>query len=551
MLTIEPSDSGTSPFHRGEHMAQARMGVRDIEHWARKVVRDHMPEQHRDFHTALPFLVMAARDGQGRPWATLVEGPDGFVTAPDTKTLSIAALPARGDALYKAIRPQSDIGILGIELATRRRNRVNGRAGRVTPTGFDFRVDQTFGNCPQYIRERAWTRVESSGPGPTTRGQRLTSDQTRWIETADTFFIASGFRERGDSPTFGMDASHRGGDRSFVKVLDDRRLRFPDYAGNNHFNTIGNLLLDPKAGFLFVDFESGSLLQLTGTASIDWDSDEIAQVPGARRLVTLELDEIVETRSAVSLRWNSDAESVRSIRLIEKIRESADVTSFVFEARDGGPLAGFEPGQHLPIELEIPGIAEPVRRTYSLSNGPNEHRYRITIKREPNGIASRFLHDHLETGAIINSRRPAGDFVMTCDRCPLVLVSAGVGVTPMMSILHKVADERSNRPVWFIHGVRDGQHHPLAGEVRDLAARRSGITTHVVYSQPTPEDEIGVDYVSHGRVDGTLLAKLIDDASAHYFLCGPVGFMAEIQADLERRGISPEHIHTESFGPAG
>ncbi len=551
MLTIEPSDSRTSPFHRGEHMAQARLGVRVIEHWARKVVRDHMPDQHRDFHTSLPFLVMAARDAQGRPWATLVEGPDGFVTAPDTKTLSIAALPARGDALHNALRPQNDIGILGIELATRRRNRVNGRAGRVTPTGFDFHVDQTFGNCPQYIRERTWTRAESSGPGQTTRGQRLTSDQTRWIETADTFFIASGFREGGDSPAFGMDASHRGGDRGFVKVLDDRRLRFPDYAGNNHFNTIGNLLLNPKAGFLFVDFESGSLLQLTGTASIEWDSDEIAQVHGARRLVTLEIDELVETRSAVSLRWNSDAESVRSIRLIEKIRESADVTSFVFEARDGGPLAGFEPGQHLPIELEVPGISEPMRRTYSLSNGPDEHHYRITVKREQKGIASRFLHDHLEPGAIINSGRPAGDFVMNCDRCPLVLVSAGVGVTPMLSILNKVAGERGNRPVWFIHGARDGQHHPLAGEVRDLAARRPGITTHVAYSQPTPEDEIGVDFDTHGRVDAALLAQLIDDAGAHYFLCGPVGFMAEMQTDLERRGISPVHIHTESFGPAG
>lgn len=549
MSPIEPSDSSTSPFHRGEHMAQARMGVRDIEHWARKVVRDHMPEQHRDFHTALPFLVMAARDAQGRPWVTLLERSDGFVTAPDNKTLSITALPTQGDALHGAIHPKSDIGILGIELATRRRNRINGRAGRVTPTGFDFHVDQTFGNCPQYIRERAWHRVEDSRPGPMSRNQYLTSDQVRWVETADTFFIASGYREEGESPTYGMDASHRGGDRGFVQVLDNRRLRFPDYAGNNHFNTIGNLLLDPKAGFLFVDFESGSLLQLTGTATIDWDSDEVTQVPGARRLVTLEIDEVVETRAAVSLRWTSDADSVRSLRLIEKTRESVDVTSFVFEARDGGPLAGFEPGQHLPIELRVPGIAEPVRRTYSLSNGPNKHRYRITVKREPQGIASQFLHDHLEPGAIINSRRPAGDFAMTCDRCPLVLVSAGVGITPMLSILNKVAGERGNRPVWFIHGARDGQHHPMAGEVHDLASRRSGITSHVAYSQPTSEDEFGVNYDTHGRVDGALVAHLIDDASAHYFLCGPVNFMAEIQADLERRGVPADQIHTESFGP--
>ena len=199
-------------------------------------------------------------------------------------------------------------------------------------------------------------------------GSKLTSSQRAWIENADTFFIASGYRGEGESPTFGMDASHRGGDRGFVGVLSDTRLRFPDYAGNNHYNTIGNLVLDPRVGFLFVDFESGGLLQLTGTALIDWDSDELRDFPGARRLVTFDIEEIVELPAAVGLRWEADAESVRTLRLMEKIQESDDVTSFVFEARDGGPLSAFEPGQHLPIELAVPGVKEPVRRTYSLSS---------------------------------------------------------------------------------------------------------------------------------------------------------------------------------------
>ncbi|WP_299892515.1 pyridoxamine 5'-phosphate oxidase family protein [uncultured Ruegeria sp.] len=532
-------------------MAQARLGVRDIEEWAKRVVRDHLPEQHRDFHTALPFLVVAARDGQERPWVTLLEGSEGTVSSPDNKTLSIDALPGQGDALHDAIKPGSDIGILGIELATRRRNRVNGRAANVTSAGFDFHVEQTFGNCPQYIRERKWHRLNGSDPGLSTRGQRLTKGQIQWISSADTFFVASGYRGEGTSPTYGMDASHRGGDRGFVKVLDDGRLQFPDYAGNNHFNTIGNILLDPRAGFLFVDFESGSFLQLTGKASIDWDSSEIAKLHGARRLVTLQIDEVVETRSAVSLRWSSDADSVRSLRLVEKTPESADVTSFVFEARDGGTLVNFEPGQHLPIELEIPGISEPVSRTYSLSNGPNEHRYRISVKREPKGIASQFLHDHLEPGAIINSRQPSGDFVMACNKCPLVLVSAGIGVTPMMSILQAVAEEAGNRPVWFVHGARDGKHHPLAQEVLEMASARSGVHVHVAYSQPTGDDELANNFNSRGRVDGALLAQLIDNIDAHYFICGPVKFMGELQADLEGRGICQERIHTETFGPAG
>ena len=242
----------------------------------------------------------------------------------------------------------------------------------------------------------------------------MTKAQIAWINTADTFFIASGYCDRGENAAYGMDASHRGGERGFVQVVGDGRLVFPDYAGNNHYNTIGNLFLDARVGLLFVDFETGGLLQLTGTASIDWDSAAVARVPGARRLVTVEIEQIVELPRALPLRWDADADAVRSLRLIEKIPESADVTSFVFEARDGGPLPEFEAGQHLPIELEVPEYSEPVRRTYSLSGGPSQARYRISVKREPRGTASRLLHDHMETGTIISSRQPAGGFMLSC-----------------------------------------------------------------------------------------------------------------------------------------
>ena len=538
-----------SPFHSGERQVQARLGVRDIEDWARKVVRDHLPEEHRAFHTALPFLVVAARDVAERPWVTVLTGPDGFVSSPDPSTLVIAGKPPPGDALESALVAGSDIGI---ELATRRRNRVNGRIAESSGSrAIVCAVDQSFGNCPQYIRERAWRRVDGEAAGAPLLGSRLTASQRAWIEAADTFFIASGHRAAGDSATFGMDASHRGGDRGFVRLVGDTCLVFPDYAGNNHFNTIGNLVLDPRAGLLFVDFATGSLLQITGRATIDWDSDAMTRIPGARRLVTFEIDEIVELPAALNLRWDGDAESVRSLRLIEKIPESADVISFVFEARDGGPLPAYEAGQHLPIELEIPDLIDPVRRTYSLSSAPGGATYRISVKREPQGLASRHLHDHVEPGAILDTRHPAGDFMMTCNECPVALVSAGVGVTPMISMLHTLAAEGSERPVWFIHGARDGTHHALAREARLLTARRPGIALHVAYSRPGAADVLGTDYHGEGRVDGALVARLVGDGDAHYFLCGPVKFMSGIQTDLENRGVPAEHIHTESFGPVG
>jgi hypothetical protein len=538
-----------SPFHPGEQAVQERLGVRDIEEWARKVVRPDLPEQHRAFYSALPFLVAAARDADGRPWATLLAGPVGFVSSPDPRSLVIDTKPVPGDALDGALTAPSDIGILGIELASRRRNRVNGRISDDGADALVFAVDQAFGNCPQYIRERQWRWVEGTRPGTPKRDTNLTPAHRAWIAEADTLFIASGHRGDGESRTFGMDASHRGGDRGFVSVASETRLVFPDYAGNNHFNTIGNLALDPRAGLLFVDFQTGGLLQLTGRTTIDWDSDAVARIPGARRLVAFDIEEIVELPAALPLRWDADAESVRSLRLIDKIPESDDVTSFVFEARDGGPLLPFEAGQHLPIELDVQGHEEPVRRTYSLSGAPDSDRYRISVKREPYGVASRHLHDRVEPGAILDARKPAGDFVLPCSGCPVVLVSAGVGTTPMVSMLHALAEGTGKRSVWFVHGARDGAHHPLAGEVRDLVANRPGVRVHVAYSRPRPADQAGSDYDSVGRVNGALLADLVDHPDAHYLLCGPTRFMADVQTELERSGVSADHIHTESFGP--
>jgi len=537
-----------SPFHVGEQQVQERLGVRGIEAWARTVVRPYLPEEHRTFHTALPFLVAGARDGRGRPWATLLVGPEGFVRSPDPKTLAIAARPVRGDALEGALVAGADLGLLGIELATRRRNRVNGRI-EAADEGLLFRVGQSFGNCPQYIHEREWRRAPASG-APPRRSAGLTADQRAWISSADTFFIASGHRGEGESEAFGMDVSHRGGDPGFVRVEGARRLWFPDYTGNNHFNTLGNLVLDPRAGLLFVDFATGGLLQLTGRAGVTWEGPEVDAVPGARRLVHVDVEEVVELPGALPLRFGEPEAAVRSLRLVEKLRESEDVTSFVLESRDGGPLAPFEAGQHLPIELEIPGRAEPLRRTYSLSGAPGAGRYRISVKREARGLASRHLHDQVEPGGILSARRPAGDFLLGCTQCPVALVSAGIGLTPLLAMLHALAGRGDGRPVWWLHGARDGAHHPLAAEVRALVGAHANFSSHVVYSRPRPQDLPGRDFDGTGRLDAARVLARVPERDAHFHLCGPTGFMAALQQGLEAAGIPPAQIHSESFGPA-
>ena len=542
-------DVGPSPFHQGERQVQLQLGVGDIEAWARKVVRPYLPAQHRQFYAKLPFLVAGARDEQGRPWATILAGQQALVSSPDDRTLHIAGKPVPRRRVGGSAARWNRFGPA--------RHRIRHQAaqsgqwtsfrGQRGPSAFRR---SNVRQLPAIHSRAGMALADDTSPGAVKLGNKLTAEQSEWIAQSDTLFIASGHRGEGEDPAFGMDASHRGGDPGFVTVTTPNRLVFPDYAGNNHYNTIGNLVVDPRVGLLFVDFESGSMLQLTGHASIEWESEAIERIPGARRLVIIDIEEIVELPNALPLRWDAEAESVRSLRLVDRVRESETVTSFYFESRDGGELAPFEAGQHLPIELHVTGSEEPVRRTYSLSGSPASDRYRLSVKRENHGTASQHLHEKLEVGAIIEARKPAGDFVLPCAHCPIVLISAGVGLTPMVSMLHVLAEEQSDRPVWFIHGARDGDHHPLKQEVADLASKRAEITVHTAYSKPRSTDRLKLDYDSEGRIDRDLLAQIDAGREAHFMMCGPVGFMAGVQQDLEALGVHADNIHSESFGPA-
>lgn len=540
-----------STFHRGEQAVQQRMGVAaTMAAWGGKVIRPFMPDEHRDFYGTLPFLVVAARDAEGRPWATLLSGRPGFASSPDPRRLVVAARPGPGDALAGQLAPGADVGILGLEPATRRRNRVNGRLVAAGPAGLELAVDQAFGNCPQHIRPRRW-RWDALPPSrpSVTRTRALTPAMIERITGADTLFIASGHRREGESAAYGMDASHRGGPRGFVKVEGERRIIIPDLAGNNHFNTVGNLVVDDRAGLLFVDFAGGGLLQITGRVSIDWSSPAVAQHPGAQRLLVLEVDEAIERPAALPLRFD-DAEPARTLRVVARRRESDDVVSLVLAARDGSPLPPARAGQHLPLELAIPGQPERVRRTYSLSGGAGEGVYRISVKREPGGLASSFLHDELHEGALVSTDAPAGDFVLAPGERAIALVSAGIGITPMLAMLGELVRREDPRTIVFVHAARDGRHHPFAAEVRALVAAAPRASLHVLYSRPRPEDRLGEGFDAAGRLDAERLLARLPPGEVDVYLCGPVPFMAALQGGLERRGLPPARIHHESFGPA-
>ncbi|EDY39088.1 oxidoreductase, FAD-binding [Cyanobium sp. PCC 7001] len=310
----------SSPFHAGELAIQARLGVRDrLDRQGRRVIRPVLPEQHREFYGALPCVLVGSVDGQGRPWASVLAGPPGFLATPDERTLVVAARPPAGDPLAANLRLGAAVGLLGIELATRRRNRINGRVAALKPEGFTVQVQQTFGNCPQHIQVRELRQAPASAtPPPVVALDRLGAAETALIAAADTFFIATAVEAppasgmdaaRSDDDVLGVDVSHRGGPPGFVQVDDGRTLTIPDFAGNNHFNTLGNLELNPRAGLLFVDFRRGDLLSLTGTAEVVWDGEEIRRHPGAERLLRFHLEQGLWLPAALPLRWSEPGPS--------------------------------------------------------------------------------------------------------------------------------------------------------------------------------------------------------------------------------------------------
>lgn len=278
-------------FHEGECAVQDRAGVRHMAIRVGNSIRAEFPERVPAFLRDRRMLFVAAMDGEGRPWLSVLSGPGGFLTVPDSRSLRIEASPHPDDPVTPGLAPGAFMGCIAIDFATRRRARINGRVRTADEKGITLEVDQVYSNCPKYIQRREPGReVEARpSPAPVRRGRDLTESQRESIRRADTFFIATVYPERG------ADASHRGGMPGFVHTVGSD-IGWPDYPGNAMFNTLGNIRAYPRAGLLFLDFAEGSTLQLTGEAAIHWRPESAAAVPGAERLVRVTTVESVEIR---------------------------------------------------------------------------------------------------------------------------------------------------------------------------------------------------------------------------------------------------------------
>ena len=238
----------------------------------------------------------------------------------------------------------------------------------------------------------------------------------------------------------------------------------------------------------------------------------------------------------------------RPLRVSQKDRESSNVTSLVLEPTDENPLQAALPGQFLVVRLKPVPAAPALLRSYSLSGEPNEHRYRISVKRETHGAAGAYIDTQVKVGDVIEVSAPRGNFTLGPGDGPVILLSAGIGATPVLAMLHALAAEASPREVWWIYGAHNGSEHPFGAETRALLKALPQSHSHICYSSPGPDDRPAVDFDASGRLDMPVLEKLGVPRDAHFYLCGPTAFMSDLTAGLAAWGVAPNRIHTEIFG---
>ncbi len=290
-----------SAFHEGEKSFHRSLGMeKRMDEIGQRMIRDHMPDQHRDFFAQLPMIHICVLDGAGHPHAILRVGNPGFVSSPDEYTLIIDSEPLIGEPENLQFEEGSKISIVGVEFATRRRNRLNATISEYANNRIIMKVDQSFGNCPKYIQIRNMFPPEDKE----TKSEFLTTSiigqsEREIIQSVDTLFIASRAPVIDDDPRNGVDINHRGGNPGLIEILNEKTIQFPDYLGNNIFNTFGNIIGDPRVGIQMIDFETGTLLNLKGRAEIIILDDEFDRNPDMGRRVKITIETITIATSTL------------------------------------------------------------------------------------------------------------------------------------------------------------------------------------------------------------------------------------------------------------
>jgi ferredoxin-NADP reductase/predicted pyridoxine 5'-phosphate oxidase superfamily flavin-nucleotide-binding protein len=579
MTSTQPTPAAStapsaSPWHEGELTMQRSVGV--VERMAgpgrNQMGRTWMPDQHREFYAQLPFVILGAVDTEGQVWATLRAGRPGFMHADVAEKLTLELARDPLDPADAGMEDGDGIGMLGIELHTRRRNRMNGLVSRQSGERFNIDVSQAYGNCPQYIQLRQY-EFTNAPAGPVSKLPALDAEAAAVIRAADSFYVASYVVRDGKKQ---VDASHRGGKPGFVRIDDDGVLTIPDFSGNLFFNTLGNFLLNPRAGLVFVDFRNGDLLQLSGRAEVILNAPEVAAFMGAERMWRFTPQQIVRRPAALPLRWIDVAAGAspnalitgswedaaarlkaaelatqwRPFRVSKIVDETAAIRSFHLAPNDGAGMPGVLAGQHVSVRLPLAKGDMQIRQ-YTLSSAPSDAFLRISVKRQ--GLFSDHLHTTIKVGDVIEARAPAGNFVIDASvRRPAILLAAGVGITPMLAMLrhliHEGMRKRYQRPVWLFQSARSKAELAFGEEIAALVNAGKGGARHVRVVSQAGEGEATE---ASGRIDVALLKRTLPFDDYDFYLCGPAAFMQQMYDGLRAMNVTDARIHAEAFGPSG
>ncbi|KAK9818006.1 hypothetical protein WJX72_005632 [[Myrmecia] bisecta] len=503
---VEPdAPVDVTPFHPGEQQMQLLTGARSItEQLGRQWIAPTLSPQAAEFFRKQSFLFTGTKDAEGCMWASVLAGSPGFMTSPDNKHLKINNLRM----LYQdpaPFRAGDHIGTVAIELHTRRRQRLNGTIAARDADSLTFHIDQCFSGCPKYIQAREVglhaEAVNQIGREPrrVTRGEAQLGDHEKaLIARSDTFFLATTYdQEITDSgiaaSARGHDVSHRGGAPGFAQVVEDAEgsiVRWADYLGNFTFTTLGNIHSNPASGLIFVDFDSGDTLQITGRSQILFDDHSL---PGAER--------VIQVQNHLKLLQNNYVSQTATIKYLTCLSvrdETPDVRTYQFmapQAARGEGLWPYKAGQYASFDFE--GIAGPegrpqrtINRTWTLSSHPSvmAQTGAITISVKKMGLVSKWLWSNLKRGTPIAFRGIEGHFtadVVSEATAPVLLIAGGIGITPLRAMLHEFCCVR-------------------------------GADTVLLYAREV-------------------------------LICGPSGFMQSVQACLESLHFPLEKLHMESF----
>lgn len=540
--------NSNSPYHEGELAVQQLANESEMARMNGAVVSNKILGGALRFIEQQSMAVIGSVSENGSVWSSVLFGPPGFVRPLNDHTIEIdlsQSPSAQDDPLWNNLTTKPSVGIIIIDLSSRRRIRINGQAKKIASHRYIIDVECSYPNCPKYIQRRQLKTFSTDNvlPNlqPSTTGKVLTERQKALIAKSDTFFVASAH------PVNGVDASHRGGHPGFVHLIGNHTLRVPDFSGNSMFNTLGNFTSYPYAGLVFIDFEHGGVLQLTGQVEVLWNLDDPDdETGGTQRYWQFKISVWQESSVSSVMDWefkdyspfipkrlNSFKNDGKLLLKVGKIQNEAEqIKSFrLFSATDT-PLPEFESGAHIQVSVKLPDGSN-AERSYSLLSAPtNRAFYEIAVLAEPHGRGgSLYMHKSIQQGDIIVSKPPENAFSMADNAHHTILIAGGIGITPIFSMLQHLVSKQQSFEMHY--SARTKGALVFRKQIERLAGEKVSFYTS---AEPIGK-QLDLNY---------LLSK--PKPNVHVYVCGPQRLINAVRNIAKAQGWLPEQIHFESFG---